>query len=194
MIDYFKEKLYILKLKWNHEWKYIPKDIKTGIKNIIRWFPFVWNDRDWDYSHLLKAMKKKLKFMAEQHSKTQRYVGWENNVKWMKIAEELCQRAIDESYEMEVMEYHDSNYDWIPLDDGSGHVKMVITINSENFDDYFEKYPREYEKIVEECSEFDPDDPEDKKCIAIRMSYNIQQKANSLLFKIISWKFRHWWD
>lgn len=34
--------------------------IKYGIKNLVRWFHVIWNDRDVDYYYLLVLMKNKL--------------------------------------------------------------------------------------------------------------------------------------
>lgn len=40
---------------------------KNGIKNLIKWFPVVWRDRDWDEFYLLHAMEFKFKNMSHLH-------------------------------------------------------------------------------------------------------------------------------
>ena len=44
-------------------------DIVLGIKNLIRWFPIIWNDRDWDWYHFAALMERKANQMADYLSK-----------------------------------------------------------------------------------------------------------------------------
>ena len=41
------------------------RNIIAGIKNIIKWFPIIWKDRNWDHFYLYDILKHKLIFMAE---------------------------------------------------------------------------------------------------------------------------------
>ncbi len=45
--------------------RYLPSNIKDGIRNLIRWFPIVWNDRDFDYWYFEKILTHKLKAMRD---------------------------------------------------------------------------------------------------------------------------------
>lgn len=45
--------------------RYKWRSFKWGIRNLWRWFPVVWADRDWDYDYLLMMMEKKFDFMVE---------------------------------------------------------------------------------------------------------------------------------
>lgn len=59
MWHFIRYPIYNLKsLYWNLEY---------GIKNLIRWFPIVWNDRDWDEGYLMILMQKKLEQMEKLH-------------------------------------------------------------------------------------------------------------------------------
>ena len=40
-------------------WKFF-RSIKYGIQNIIKWFPVIWQDRDWDHWFILKIFHFKL--------------------------------------------------------------------------------------------------------------------------------------
>ena len=42
-------------------------NIKYGIENLIKWFPIIWNDRDWDYYFLIKLMRFKTEQMSKLH-------------------------------------------------------------------------------------------------------------------------------
>ena len=44
-------------------------NIYRSIKNLIVWFPIIWNDRDWDYTFLMIIIEKKLKRMSDLHYK-----------------------------------------------------------------------------------------------------------------------------
>jgi len=48
-----------------HFIRYIPHNIRIGIKNLIIWFPIIWNDRWWDYAFLLLILRKKLQLMED---------------------------------------------------------------------------------------------------------------------------------
>lgn len=50
-----------------------------------------WKGRPWDYSFLYDLEKAKLQEMIAYHEKHKRYVGVENDIKWMK----LCVNLID---------------------------------------------------------------------------------------------------
>ena len=47
---------------------YIKRPVRnffTGVRNIFRWLPTIYNDRDWDYSFLLNIERKKLANMVK---------------------------------------------------------------------------------------------------------------------------------
>jgi len=41
------------------------KNIKQNINNLIKWFPIIWNDRQWDHTFLLGILKFKLMLMSK---------------------------------------------------------------------------------------------------------------------------------
>jgi hypothetical protein len=61
------------------------------IKNIIRWIPILWKDRDWDYWYTFEILKVKLKFQSEHFRKYGYHVSSERDAQKM----ELCIRLID---------------------------------------------------------------------------------------------------
>lgn len=44
-------------------------ETKYGVRNLIKWLPIIWKDRDWDEYFLLRMMEKKFKNMSEYHGK-----------------------------------------------------------------------------------------------------------------------------
>lgn len=41
------------------------RNIQIGIKNIFKYLPIIWNDRDWDYEYCVKLLRFKLKNMSK---------------------------------------------------------------------------------------------------------------------------------
>lgn len=76
---------------WKWEAKHFHRDVIKGIKNLWKWFPIVWKDRDWDDSYIFDALKFKLKNTADYFEKTNSFAGWEDEVKYIRI----CERLID---------------------------------------------------------------------------------------------------
>jgi len=35
-------------------------NLKYGIKNLVKWFPIIWKDRNWDYEYIFPILRKKL--------------------------------------------------------------------------------------------------------------------------------------
>lgn len=55
-----------------------------GVKNLIRWFPTIWKDRDYDHYYIMEILKKKLEFQAES---TRKYSLHKNSEKYAKQME-----------------------------------------------------------------------------------------------------------
>lgn len=51
----------------------------TGIKNLIKWAPIIWKDRDWDHWYIYQILKTKLQHQADY---TLKYGHLENSTKY----------------------------------------------------------------------------------------------------------------
>lgn len=73
-----------------------------GIRNLIKWFPIIWGDRDFDQSFLLRIMSFKMKNMAELHRK---YGIATNSLEIAKQLEECSRLAkkisLEEDYDLD---------------------------------------------------------------------------------------------
>ena len=52
--------------------------VKAGIKNLIKWFPVIWRDRDFDWMYLIEIIDHKLKYMEKcqrngHHTQCEKY-------------------------------------------------------------------------------------------------------------------------
>jgi hypothetical protein len=75
------------------------RNLKYGITNLIRWFPVIWEDRDWDYRYLLAILRFKLsnmRFAAENYWIT---ASADEDAKDMGIAIGLIDRIANEYQE-----------------------------------------------------------------------------------------------
>jgi len=61
---------------------------------------------------------------------------------------------------------------------------MEIEYISDNYEDYFKKYPRIYKQV--KC--------DDKHRTAFNIARINEERAHKLLFKILEQNIRRWWD
>jgi hypothetical protein len=72
------------------------------------------------------------------------------------------------------------------------HDKLL----SENLDEYFAKYPRQYKRVMEGKVHRFGTEPEfkDKKGIALEIAQENQERCHKLLFSILEQNIKRWWD
>ena len=73
--------------------------IKNGIWNIIRWFPVIWEDRDWDDYYIFALLYHKFRNMEKYFRSNNTYsVEALDVADKIKVAKLLCKRIIDDNY------------------------------------------------------------------------------------------------
>ena len=90
--------------------KHLPYNIRYGIKNLIKWFPVVWKDRDWDQIYLYKSLHFKLKNMEHLHRTNAHYIGSEKEAHNIRVCKLLLERLIDDVYYDKVFMQHDKKW------------------------------------------------------------------------------------
>ena len=68
------------------------------IKNIIRWIPVLWDDRDGDYWYIFEILKTKLKFQSEHFRKYGYHESSERDAERMELCIRLIDRVQNEYY------------------------------------------------------------------------------------------------
>ena len=111
----------------------------------------------------------------------------------------LMEKIKDNDYEVEHQEYYNSNVTFIPkiLESGEKVYTYDSKVISENFDEYFKKYPRIYKKVLNgEIGKLilRDDEVENKSIIATKISYENQKRCHQLIFKIMEQNINKWWD
>ena len=198
---------------------YAVNDCMEGIKNLMKWFEVVLDDRDWDYRYITEVLRFKIENTCKYIEETQRHLEWQKDVKYMKLALSLINKiwgdetSIETLYESEYSDYHVSEYNWIPCDkeeieemennnkkedidiDLKGSKRMEVIEISENFDEYFAKNKLTHKKVKEYLKTAKGwAEPESKMVQAINISRFKHKKAIKLLFKILSEHIESWWD
>lgn len=201
-----KEKPNVFKrigLWWEFEGRYYHKNFIQGVKNLWKWFPTIWRDRDWDHNFIYELLKVKLKHQSDYIGYHNRHTRSQRDSELMKLTTRLIQRCQDEYYEMEYMDYHVSKYNWLDITDEDefpekykDSKRLEVELISENFDDYIKKYPRQYKRVMSgEVNRFDRDGKKkEKQLIAMEIAHENQYRCRKLLFNIMERKLEGWWD
>lgn len=169
-------------------------DFIQGCKNLVLWFPEVWNWRNFDHGYLEDFMEKGLREMSRGIGERDFHVDAKQDARNMKIAAELINRVHNEYYGMEYMDYHESELVWIPE---NKHFRLESKELGRNFSAYFAKYPRIYKQVVVKYKErlAKEDTPEDVEYrIAFFMSRENHARAKRLLYTILHDHMESWWD
>lgn len=170
-------------LQWDA--KYLPGNIIQGIKNIFKWLPIVWKDRDFDYSYIIRALRFKIENTANYIEKHNRYEGNELDVQKMRLCLKLIDKINSDFYECEYQEYYKTNMFTEKLENGLHEYKSEVI--EDNLDLYFKKYPNDYRRLSEKHK--------DKRIhSALFMGKMRTERATYLLFTIISRNIYKWWD
>ena len=112
-IEYSKTPPEEIVVDWWNKIVYQIKQFFRNIRRVIKWFPVIWKDRDWDYGYLLKILEFKLQQMYNDSSK------------WHPIENDTRQRHLKQAL-------HDIN---ILLNDELGDV-----VCKKQWDEFREKY------------------------------------------------------
>ena len=181
---------------------------KYGIKNLIKWFPIIWKDRDWDDSYIFTILENKLKFQADYIGTKDRHVNAKRDAEVMMTCVRLIKLVKEETYLSEYVDYHKTKYWFEPIEDKPGYSTWESQLQSENFDEYFKKYPLIYKRVLngegimplhnefEDYAGFSEEEKEQslKLRVALNISSINHDRARKLLFKIIEQNIEKWWD
>jgi len=174
------------------EAKYFPHRFVTGIKNLWKWFPVIWKDRDYDHDFIFEILKFKLNNMANRFEQTNRFVDSTKQASKIRTCVRLIQKIQDDDYSSEMHEYWDTKM----------RVERVkgSTNHSLEFDDirddlhlYLAKYPNDVRRALKSSYLKDKENSSNKQ-IAIVVSRLREDRAKTLLFKIMNKNIFSWWD
>ena len=183
--------IHSIKRWWRFEAPYLFRNFKYGVKNLIRWFPIIWRDRDWDQFFIWCLLEKKLRHQSSYIGRHDRHMGSSRDARNMLICANLIKKINDEYYTSEYMDFCNTSFYTTPCDSPKGSRQLEIKLNWEKFDDYFEKYPRIYNQVINDPN-FKKND--NKQSIAMEIGNINHRRAKKLLFKIMESEIDGWWD
>ena len=177
----------------------------TSVGNLIKWFPVIWKDRDWDDHYIFEVFKFKLEKQAKYIKEKGFHTNSDLDAKRMMLCVKLMEKVQEEFYVMEYMDYEDKDFFFVPtgddIEDVLGGYYMETRLKKENLNDFFKKYPLVYKKIVTDKKyhifKMDNEDLtsyEVKSRIALNIGRYNHERARKLLFKVLSENIESWWN
>jgi hypothetical protein len=161
----------------------------TGVKNIFRWAPTLYKDKDWDSWHIYTILQKKIEYQRQEIINANRHTEIDRDNRDMTIVLNLLERVKEEYYGMEDFDYSETKFDFIPVEDNPNLKEMKMTVLNENYDEFLKKYPSSVRKVLKENG----NDLEKRNLCHLVAKHN-QEKARKLLFKLLEQKIERWWD
>lgn len=184
---------------------FIPKEFILNVyrylRNVIRWSPTLWKDKDWDGHFIYEILKKKLEFQRKELVKSNRHTNvWLQN-RDITTCLNLIEKVQNDFYEVEYMSYCENRYWFEPTDikDEDGQISYAMkSINVvDNLSLYLQKYRLDVNQVLKNSNKnferYENDyDIKEKLCLYVS-SYRAE-KARKLLFRILSDRLEWWWD
>ena len=161
-----------------------------GVKNIIKWAPTIYHDRDWDQWYILNLLQKKIEFQRACIVNSNRHTGVDRDNFWMTVTLNLLEREKEEFYVMEKYDFRDPNRD----DEHADLEEMLKSFKllDEESEKYLAKYKSSVRKILKDSS--DKRIVDHKEALSTYVGIHNQTKCNNLLFEILKHKSAGWWD
>jgi hypothetical protein len=159
-----------------------------GIKNIIRWMPTMYHDRDWDQWHIYNVLQKKIEFQRKELINANRHTDINRDNRDMTIVLNLIERVNEDFYGVEYLDYSESKFRFEPIEGDDEYYTMEQDVISENYDEYIKKYQSSVRKVLKEKPDLN------KKDLCFWVARHNEEKAHDLLHRILKERIRHWWD
>lgn len=190
-------KLRFIPLWWDNEGRYYHKMFRTGVQNLIYWFPIIWKDRNWDSHYIFEIMMHKIKAQSEYIGSRDIHTRAKRDAEIMMTCVRLMKKVQDDFYSSEYFDYHKTKHWFEDVPGKEGYSSWESRLMEENFDDFFKKYPLIYKRVIngERVFKFDNViDTESKQRIAMNIGHINHNRANKLLFKLMEENMQKWWD
>ena len=159
-----------------------------GCKNILRWVPTLYKDKDWDDWYIFTILQKKVEFQRKEIIYANRHMDVDRDNRDMTIVLNLIERVKDEHYNTEYLDYEDSKFRFEPVEDNENLCSLEVDVLSERYDEFLKKYQSSVRKVLKQNPDLN------KKDLCFYVSKHNQEKAHDLLFKILKERMRWWWD
>ena len=169
------------------------REFIQGVKNLIKWFPVIWRNRDWDHTFIYDILTFKLEQQAKYIGGKDRHMSAKRDAEIMLLCTKLIDLSSNEFYDMEYMNYNESEFNWLDVLDRPDLKELDIVETSETYSEYFAKYPNMYRRVMNMESpvfEFNGSN----QVIAMNIAYYNNERCHKLLFKLMERNIHRWWD
>jgi hypothetical protein len=196
-METIKDKWHWKLQRWvKHDLPYLHLEFARGIKNLWRWFPVIWKDRDWDDHYIFEILKTKLKNQAEYIGTRNIHTRAKRDSEIMLLCARLTEKVQEEFYSMEYMDYHESRYNWIDSEDFPDSKQLEIEEISENYDEYLAKHKLAVKRVISDPKHqiFKLTEDDYKQRLAMNVSHYNHKRARKILFELMERNIEGWWD
>ena len=159
-----------------------------GCKNIIKWSPTLFKDKDWDDWYIFTILQKKIEFQRKEIIYANRHVDVDIDNRDMTIVLNLIERVKEEYYGVEYLDYSETKFRFEPIEGDTKYYSIERDIISENYDDYLKKYPSSVRKVLKQKPNLSKQD------LCFWVAKHNEEKAHNLLFRILKERMKWWWD
>ena len=159
-----------------------------GIKNIFRWMPTLYKDKDWDEWYIFTILQKKIEFQRKEIIYANRHMEVDRDNRDMTIVLNLIERVKEEHYGSEYLDYSESKFRFELIEGDRDLYSMEEDVISETYDDYLKKYPSSVRKVLKEKSDLN------KKDLCFWVAKHNGEKAHDLLHRVLKERMKLWWD
>jgi hypothetical protein len=177
-----------IRIWWRWEGRYMHKEFAQGVKNLWKWFPTIWKDRDWDHEFIYNLLAKKLEFQAEYVGKSGIHVDANRDAERMRLVVKLIRLQQNNFYSMEFLDHQVTEDSFTPCNNRPDYFEHTQDMLSQTFDEYFAKYPLCYNRAIQFANRTD------SQLVAMMMGNLRQQKCKDLIFKLLNQHIESWWD
>lgn len=191
--SWIKRQINKLSLWWKFDCQYMFRNFKIGVKNLYYWLPVIWKDRNWDHRYILEILKHKLESQSKYIGDRDIHTRAKRDAEVMMTCVRLIDKVKEEYYRSEHLDYYKTK-NWFETSDDEGYCTWESRIVEENFNDYFEKYPLIYKRVINGEGWVKIEDENDKQRIASNIAHINHNRARKLLFNIMENKIERWWD
>ena len=166
------------------------------VKNLIRWFPVIVKDRDYDDYFIFEILKTKLKHQAKYIGDRDWHTRAKRDAEIMMTCVRLIEKTQDEFYSGDYMNYHESRFNWLDIEERPDCKQLEIKHISEDYDSYFAKHKSAVKRVLadKKLQIFKLNGDDDKHRLAMNLGHYNEKRAQDLLFKLINRNIRGWWD
>jgi hypothetical protein len=170
--------------------RYYFTDFIKGIKNLYRWFPIIWKDRDWDSYFIFEILISKLKNTAKYNDSINYHTNAKRDSQRMMTCVRLIERVQEDYYSMEWVNYETAKFEIVDSS-GDSLYKIKKIISSENYNNYFAKYKLTHKKVL--SGEIVKYGNHTDERIAMTIADYKHEQARRLLFAMIEKHIEGWW-